>query len=35
MTAFRVDERIGAGFQADATFEIFLKKFLEGCMDGG
>jgi hypothetical protein len=35
MTAFRVDERIGAGFQADGTFKVFLKKFLEGCMDGG
>ena len=35
MIAFRVDERIGAGFQADGTFEFFLKKFLEGCMDGG
>jgi hypothetical protein len=33
--AFRIDERIGAGFQADATFKFFLKKFLEGCMDGG
>jgi hypothetical protein len=32
--AFRIDERIGAGFQADGTFEFFLKKFLEGCMDG-
>ena len=35
MIAFRVDERVGAGFQADGTFEFFLKKFLEGCMDGG
>ena len=35
MIAFRIDERIGAGFQADGTFEFFLKKFLEGCMDGG
>jgi hypothetical protein len=33
--AFRVDERVGAGFQADGTFEFFLKKFLEGCMEGG
>jgi hypothetical protein len=33
--AFRIDERIGAGFQADGTFEFFLKKFLEGCKDGG
>jgi hypothetical protein len=33
--AFRINERVGAGFQADGTFEFFLKKFLEGCMDGG
>jgi hypothetical protein len=33
--AFRVDERVGAGFQADRTFGYFLKKFLERCMDGG
>ena len=35
MIAFWVNERVGAGFQADGTFEFFLKKFLEGCMDGG
>jgi hypothetical protein len=35
MIAFRVDERVGAGFQADDTFKFFLKKFLERCMDGG
>jgi len=35
MIAFRVDERVGAGFQADGTLECFLKEFLEGCMDGG
>ena len=35
MIAFRVDERVGAGFQADGTFECFLSKFLEGCKDGG
>ena len=34
MIAFRVDERIGAGFQADGTFVYFLTKFLEGCKDG-
>jgi len=33
--AFRVDERVGAGFQADGTFEVFLKEFLEGCEEGG
>jgi hypothetical protein len=35
MIAFRVDERVSAGFQTDGTFEFFLKKFLEGCMEGG
>ena len=35
MIAFRVDERVGAGFQADDTFKCFLTKFLEGCKDGG
>jgi len=35
MIAFRIDERIGAGFQADGTFKFFLKKFLEACKDGG
>ena len=35
MTAFRVDERIGAGFQADGTFKFFITKFLEGCKEGG
>jgi hypothetical protein len=29
--AFWIDERVGAGFQADGTFKVFLKKFLEGC----
>jgi hypothetical protein len=33
--AFRADERVGAGFQADDTFKCFLTKFLEGCKDGG
>ena len=35
MIAFRVDERMSAGFQADGAFKFFLKKFLEDCMDGG
>ncbi|GAG87398.1 unnamed protein product, partial [marine sediment metagenome] len=33
--AFRVDERVGAEFQANGTFEFFITKFLEGCKDGG
>ena len=33
--AFRADERVSAGFQADDTFEFFITKFLEGCKDGG
>jgi hypothetical protein len=33
--AFWIDERVGAGFQADGTFKFYLTKLIEGSMDGG
>ena len=35
MIAIGVDVRVGAVFQADGTYELFLKKFLEIFKDGG
>ena len=35
MIAIGVDVRVSAEFQADGTYELFVKKFLEIFKDGG